>query len=420
MKKILAVGMTLVCVMLCGCDNSPTSEQFPQEFAVSSFTEKELHADVNFLVNVLERNHKWLYSKVYWAEYEWDMEFLKEDITAGLNDIQFYYEICRLLAKIGDGKTKPIAGLSEDVQYKIPFTVMRLTEGYYIESIDKEHEEYLGWCLAAIDGVEVKKLKSKLSEYIPYHNEVSLWRNLGENLNDYWLLFCAGIVEDTEVELTLSKDGETVSITLEACSASAFKDVDVVALEVPQENMKQDVYYYLERQEDILYFQYNIADTDPEYPMRVLLEDLEKDLYECRAFVIDLRYNDGLTGRGGNLPIINDVLVGYVENGGKVYCLIGNGTGGTVVDRALKYRRDLGATLVGESTIDSRIYFNELGEFALPYSGITFQYPTKRTVLLGTSIDDELEPDVAVVHTIEDYLAGIDRDMETVRELLNN
>lgn len=418
MRRMLTIIVVIICIVIIGCGTGFSGESFPQDFNTISYTEEEFKEDAEFLLKELEKRHSWLYDELLWAEYEWDFELFKQDISRGINDIWFYYEVSRLLAKIGDGVTKPVSGLAEDMQYRLPFTVMRLTEGYYVDSICNENEEYLGWELIAIDGVKISKLKEVLSEYVPYHNEVSLWKNLGANLNDYWLLFCTGVVRDMDVEITLSKDGKTEVIILRAEAVTELKEKDMAKLEATGENRKRDEYYYLEKQGEILYFQYNIADTDPEYPLKKLLVDMEEGLQNCKAFVIDLRYNDGLTGVGADLPIIKELLKKYTEKGLKLYCLIGNKTGGAVVERARDYKQWLGAVIVGESTVDSEIYFYEFKELVLLNSGITVRYPSKQRAPLRSS-REKIEPDVKVIHTIDDYIAGVDRDMEKVKELMN-
>jgi len=116
--------------------------------------------------------------------------------------------------------------------------------------------------------------------------------------------------------------------------------------------------------------------------------------------IVDLRRNGG-----GDSTVIRPLLDGLLRLGAgdRTFALTDAGTYSSATMNAHDLRR-LGATLIGEPTGDALAGWGEVRSFVLPNSRQRIQVSTFRF----RGDDRPVRPDVAVVPTIDDWLAGRD------------
>jgi len=309
-------------------------------------------------------------------------------------------------------------GLPDDIKKQLPFTTLCFDEKLYIGSIEEDKAEYLGWEITGINGMSMDRVIEALSDYVPHENEVVLILELSQQINDFWLLYCAGVVDGEKVTLNLTSDGETASIELDARGFVEIEQTDMAVLEkgTSLTSEREGTYYFLENMDDILYLQYNINEYDPEYPLGRLTKDVKAQIYDCDCFVIDLRYNRREGSNSAVLYGLYTQIVDYIDNGGKVYVLIGSETYAMGVEVAYNLTDYMKAELVGTPARSVVNFYYSVYKAVCPNSGLVFTYPTKKRS--GSSSGNEIfKPDIEVEYTIEDYINGNDPAMEFIKSM---
>jgi C-terminal processing protease CtpA/Prc len=127
------------------------------------------------------------------------------------------------------------------------------------------------------------------------------------------------------------------------------------------------------------------------------------DAHAVDRVVLDIRTNSG-----GNSSVIAPLTAGLKARPtlrSRIFVLIGPETFSSGQLAAWEFRRQLGATLVGEPSGEALNSYGEVKVFTLPHSQLRVQYSTKY-FRLGK--DDLLDPQIRVAATLEDVLAGRD------------
>ncbi len=417
MILIVAAGFAI------GCGNNNASdvsfEELPEDFKCASYTAEEMREDYMYMAEVFKDKIKYMNIGIYWMEFEWIAELMaREAENEDWNEVMFYYNANRLL---GSAQTATMAvsdGLPDDIKKQLPFTTLCFGEKLYIGSIEADKAEYLGWELTGINGMSMGRVIKMLSDYVPHENEVVLILELSQQINDFWLLYCAGVVDGEKVTLNLTSDGETASIELDARGLVEIEQTDMAVLEkgTSLTSERERTYYFLENMDDILYLQYNINEYDPEYPLGRLTKDVKAQIYDCDCFVIDLRYNRGEGSNSAVLYGLYTQIVDYIDNGGKVYVLIGSETYAMGVEVAYNLTDYMKAELVGTPARSVINFYYSVYKAVCPNSGLVFTYPTKKRS--GSSSGNEIfKPDIEVEYTIEDYINGNDPAMEFIKSM---
>jgi len=152
------------------------------------------------------------------------------------------------------------------------------------------------------------------------------------------------------------------------------------------------------------------------------------DEKSIRNIVIDLRGNPGgsseiidpffekvkrhnFHANNDSNPLTNDL---------QIFGLIDKRTFSSAVQFATEIYHDKHGTLVGQPTGGKLPSFGNIAEFELKYSGLRFSISDKFITYKGiiTSESDTLMPDFQTVYTIDDYLNGIDKDLEAVESMI--
>lgn len=196
-------------------------------------------------------------------------------------------------------------------------------------------------------------------------------------------------------------------------------------------------YWHAYPEAGLLYVQINrVRDQTPidlvQYLSDMLDEAAEKPI---RNAVVDLRFNSG-----GNYTLSADFarrLPELLPPAGRLFILTSGNTFSAAISTAawLKYYGGARVTIIGETVGDRMQFWGEGGRAVLPNSQLAIRYTTGfhdwengcglaqlRTCFLLNYIYDvpagSLEPNVTVKPSFADYVAGKDRVMSTVMEIL--
>ena len=183
-------------------------------------------------------------------------------------------------------------------------------------------------------------------------------------------------------------------------------------------NTDQNYWFEHVPENDVLYLQYNRAESVSSRPMASFIKELAEAVTTrpLRAFVVDLRFNTG-----GDLNVATPLVTTLAPllRGVPVFVLTGRATFSAAITHAAQWKQLAGATLVGEHVGDGLDFWSEGGNLVLPNSGLTVHYTNgfhKYSQREYTSLKpyyfelhvSSLEPDIPVETSWTDYSRGRD------------
>lgn len=420
MKKLMIILFILLlsCTQIAAAKSSQTDSHIGQ----TSLTEKQKLEDLESLCNLLESRQKHLFQVVPKETFLQTKEAITKAIP-NLDDVGFYYELQRLVALSRDAHTylenDPIYSNIQEQFLPIEFKELD-GKWYLITSYDQAYKEYLTYELIEINERSIKSILTLAKPYISYENNIRLERNFTEMLTHADLLKHLGIVNNlNDITLTLRDgNGSIKKVTMNTCSWYEMQQAKrFSAYKTPETKQNAEkLYEYFSLNEDTFMLRYNAAKEDTRYPIGEFSKDLKKELekHTYTKVIVDLRDN-----KGGNytlFPPVIQMLTDLKEKQHfKLYALISEDTFSSGVIHAAQLQHDAGAILIGAPT-SGNVYFygNTDNAVELPHSKLAIIYSTEYAKDVPGYKADALYPDIEITHTINDYVSGIDKDVELI------
>lgn len=374
------------------------------------------------------------------------------------DEAAFYMEVRRIVALADNGHSNAGDAPIFERFGLLPLRTYRFADGLYVVRATDAQRALLGARIELVEGRALAELEARLQaycggtlEYFRHHSEAQL-------LLSPALMHAAGLAERPDrLRLGVVKGtGEAVEVAVEvdpvssAFGARPWRYLNPQPIEggegwaaVHASDAQQALWlqeeeelfrYVLIEDGSLAYLQFR-ANHDAgsksirEYTTRTR-QRLEQD--RPRSIVLDCRANGG-----GDLTTTADFaleLPSYVQPGGRVYVLTGNGTfsAGIYTSFYAKASDPENTVVVGELVGDRPEFWAEAdGTFRLPESGYVLGYALQRHDLLrGCTIPEEchmtrypepwnlvvetLAPDWPVPMTYADFAAGRDPVLERV------
>ena len=379
-------------------------------------TVQQRQEDLDVLYENLKKGHPNLFANTP------EEEFLarKGEIEAGLDtasDQEFFLDLMSLTALAGDSHTSAALGDQTRLMRAYPLSLTWREGKWYLSALPSEHRALLGREVTLAAGKPVDQAAEAFGGLLSADNPVKLRRQFRQACNVADLYEYLGLVEAGEpLVLTLSEGTE---LSLAPVSMEELGKMEIAQLGegLPQPaTAAQDCYYCaFPLNSDTYYIQYNTCAQDPELPMEQFAAQTAEKLGNYRRVVVDLRNNGG--GSDGVLWPLLEVLRREMDRGMELVGLIGETTFSSAIINAVELQ-EMGGVLVGEPASGSVDHFGSVGSFRLPNSGLRVGV-SQKYIDLDTLFDagagrgvEALEPDVTVLRTMEDTLAGRDTAVE--------
>lgn len=330
--------------------------------------------------------------------------------------MDFALDLQSLVALIGDSHTTTNIGSVLNSTGLYPFGAEWYDGSWVLTGAEEEDAALLGQTVTALNGVPMDEICTRFGTLVSADNPVKLRRQTEQLLYSEACLDYLGIAESGEpLEVTTSGG----SFTVEALPMEDFGDAALSSLSQQRESTpatayRKGTYYFAQSLDDTTYYiQFNQCMEDPKQPMDGFAAQVEAELEagDYRQVLLDLRNNGG--GSDGVLVPILMLVPGLVEEGVKVYGLVGEATYSSAIINAVELV-DAGGVLAGSPTSGSVNHFGSTGSFTLPNTGVRVSMSTK-FIDTGTLLEcaaglgvEPIQPDVIVYQTLEDYLAGQD------------
>jgi hypothetical protein len=385
-------------------------------------------ADVRVLVEELPKRHIDPFKKITRDRFIEEADRLCAD-TARLTLDQFHVRLLQLVALLGDGHTTLSWGDAQTDFGRLPVSIVRLKDGYFIDGIDPGHAALLGGRIIRAGDLDIGVAAARIATLFPYENDASMYNGVSWWLGVPEALEVLGIVP-TRRQVALhvqTRDGKPLTATL--APAPRGKPITFVVLPTQDmlkwpklTNVRPDFYWFEHVPEHkSVYLRYDRCANDPKKILllfsKELFEFLDAHESDAQRVIIDLRRNGG-----GNSLVFAPVIAGLATRerftrGGNVIVLIGPRTFSSGMMNALQLKQHAGAVLMGRPTGQKPNSFGEVRSFPLPNLGATMNYSTKRFTQIEEDDPPSLMPDVLVEPTADDYFAGRDVALERALEM---
>lgn len=407
MNKFLIILLTFLTI----------SNTFAQSIDQKAWTE-----DIDFYKTNLELKHIDLYNKISKTEFEKEIQQIKAGINTK-NDVDIIIDLMRLTRKIGDGHTAfSLRGVKTHL---FPFEIYNVNGKWRIIKVTNEHKDLLGKILIKIDGKginEILKEVSKVAQYI--ENEQSEVIRTGEYLIISELLFGLKLTKNEfQATFTFLEDvsGKENSILLNALSKkdyygnTDFESYKTIIPELQKPIVTKHDYLWFSPIKDTkgVYIKFE------SYPS---FEEMEKfgesvlnfiNENSIEKIVIDLRNNGGGDFFVGTFLAYYLNLADGIDWKSGVYVLTDKVTFSAATSNASQFRQMLNAKIIGEPTGSNPTGYQDMGQFALPNSGMIVTY-SKRLFKFQDRSTQGVQPDILIEYDWNKYSIGIDNMMEWV------
>ncbi|GJM18866.1 MAG: peptidase S41 [Phycisphaeraceae bacterium] len=409
MIKTIAISALALC----------TSVASAQVSATRAATQLEWRQDLDYLAQRLPEVHPDPFANISEEEWRGAVSDLRDEIIS-LSEGQTTFEICKLIAMLGDQNTTADVGIPMNLAPILPVKFTRLSDGIYIIAATGRHKSAIGKRVLSIGGVPIELLEERVSELVPWDNE-STRRTV---VTDYMhfpaaLRVAVGLDMRAGILLEVEKDGEPVMRQLNSIpfggthqwnSWLATSDVPLpVAFQLAQAPYSSS----LMPMDSAMFISYAEPASYEEYPFESFASDVLNDAGEHNAtrVVIDLRFN---AGRAPSVidPLLNELQGrGYFERPGSVAVLIGRSTAGSGATDAQRLR-ELGAVIVGEPTGGNPFGFRGREDIVLPRSNMRIACSTEDRPPYDGDRPSSVEPDVLVPWSSKDMFGAKDPALE--------
>lgn len=389
--------------------------------SLNTLTEKQKLKDLNTFCNTLEKKQPHLYKVVSKELFNQTKKEIKSKLSE-LNDAGFYYELQKLAALSRNAHT--FVNNTPDSNIEKNFIPIQITEidgkWFLTASFGKEYKQYLSNELTEINGHPIRDILELAEPYISYENKIRLENRFTQKINHADFLYHLGIIDDMKniVFTTKNLKGKEIKFHVTTCSWDNLVNKEFFSIyKVPTTNPNSNkIYTFFPINEEVLFIRYNLAREDSNYPLSEFTKDLEKELNNktYKKVIVDLRNNTG-----GNYtlfpPTIQKIKELKEKQNFKLYTLISDTTFSSGVIHAAQLQHDAGAILVGTPTSGNVYGYGDTDDAVeLPNSHLEVIYSTKYKKLVEGYKADALYPDIYIQHTIQDYISGIDKDVETI------
>ncbi|MEZ5758601.1 MAG: S41 family peptidase [Emcibacteraceae bacterium] len=384
--------------------------------------------DLNVYRENLEKNHIDLYHHLSKEEFDQRLETLKKN-ASNFTNFQVTVELMRLTHDIGggmgDGHTAIPLWNSE--LHRFPIEVINFNGDIRIVGADEKYAGLIGRKILSINDTPVERIIAEVSAITPFtENKFSGLTRTSSYMMIAEILNAMGITETiTHANFTLQKDDNTIS-TIEI-KTDLEKNINQSTYQKIGPNLppksEQDtagldsLWFSVLPDKNAVYIKF------AKYPSFEQMNSFTQNLLEkisktkTRNLIVDMRDN-----YGGDL-FIGLILASYLNTIDMidwkkgVFVLTNRKTFSAAAVNTAQYRQLLNATIVGEPTGGNPNGPQDMGSFTLPSSGLLVTY-SKRFFRLQDKNSAGITPDIEIITTWPDYIAGNDKTLETVYKII--
>ena len=377
--------------------------------------------DLEFLARELPGRHIDFFKIISQRKFERELRKLEMELPQ-LSDVEVVFRLMRHVASLGVAHTWIGFPPKTPAFHGYPFMLHWFADELAVIAASPDHRDIIGARVVNIGSLTPPQAVAAVAPYISHENKAWLYAQSPLLLRNAELLQQLKIARpDGQLRLSLVRpDGQPLALDLAPCASSEPAQWVSIwdALSIPpvlrRKRFASYWYEYLPEARAI-YIQYNSCSNIPEYPFanfaRELFAFADSNLVE--RVIVDLRYNGG-----GDSSVVKPLVNGlksrtHLKGREHLYVLIGPRTYSSGVFAAVDLRNEADATLVGEPTGGKPNSYGNTPSFRLPNSQMEVWYCTKNFRLIKYADPFSLNPDIDVVLSLKDFIAGSDPALES-------
>lgn len=140
-------------------------------FSQRTFTDKQWHEDLDFMIARLDSIHPNLYDNISKEELYEEKDKLKGKIP-DLSEDEIIVELLKIITKVKDGHTRLHGNRLTKTWY--PIRIEEFSDGYFITATDKEYKSFVGSKVKTINDLPVEQVFRLLGDITPHDNDYGL------------------------------------------------------------------------------------------------------------------------------------------------------------------------------------------------------------------------------------------------------
>jgi hypothetical protein len=357
----------------------------------------ERQSQVQSVVSFIAKNHPDPYRASGKKAFQEATSKLMSSCDA-MEEIDYFLALQSLVSMIRDSHTA--INFFSRVDARFAIRIREFDEAPILTRCPLDGQGYIGWEVKGIGGLSYADYIKKLGTLVSWDNEVYLKSNASGYLQMPDVMKHLGLSDGKTLSLELSSGNKTATYLVQAATEVKLSSLaQMESLTAP--TAAKDTSYYLADLDDkgTLYFQYNVCEDNPDYPMTAVMKALKKA--SPSALIIDLRYNGGGDSR------VLQPMIDYVSANPdmRTSVLVGWDTFSSAILNA-KALRKAGARLYGEPTGGSANHYGEIIDMKIA-EGVTL-FCSTRTFGDRNAMGTPLMPDVLVSTCLESFKSGQD------------
>ncbi len=383
--------------------------------------------DLDYVVEQLNGKHPNPLHRITAGEFAENRQQAELSIREAHTDIERYLAIREFIASIQDGHT----GLSFNgdidlLNRQFPFRIAKFTDGYFIAGISQDYEQYFGYKIESINGHSLDEIYAAFSRITIADNEFGRQARIPPLLSYAPLLKALKIIESEDyLDIALIDDkGQGIETRIHSVAEVNFenyanlkKSLDNIPLYL--ENEDQNYWFTHLKDERSIYFQFNSVSNQGKESFQQfgdrMWKYIDEHLADIDKLVIDLRNNEGGSGRL-LIPFINHIIKRDCTNkSGKIFALTSNRTYSAAVILITELLRHCNVIYVGEPPASPSNFFSN-SEYVgqLPNSEL-WLWMASRQIDNAWSVERQyFSPDIPTPFSSKDFFSGNDPALEQV------
>lgn len=372
--------------------------------------------DVEYALAAFERLHPRIYWNSTRREFLDEIDRLKQrgrDLTRD----EAFLGLMRLVALADDAHTR-MHSWDEIEETELPITLESWSDGIWITAVQPDEPKLFARHVVAIEKVPIVIATGRLAPWIPHENDAQLRAGAARAASNPQLLRASGLLGDSDrVRFRLvDAEGKQEDVEVRArpradiVAPVFFAPGETWTPPLHRERRLEDWWWKTIDDGRTIYLQYNRCVSRQDHPF-------EETVSECLALIdddpkverlfVDLRNNGG-----GDSRVLRPLIQGLRMRtarmpGSRIGVGIGPGTFSSGMINAWQMKRDLGAVLIGEPTLQKPDSFGEVRSITLPNTGWIVDCSTQRFRPFGDN-RPSLQPDVRVLFGFASVLEGRD------------
>ena len=364
--------------------------------------------DLEFIEKELPKRHKNLFFELDSKTFYSQLDEIKNDIDE-LSDEKIIVRLAILIASIKDGHSS----LVMKFENMYPLELFCFDDGIFVTRANESYSKYVGCELTHINGFAMDEIISRIGPCISADNHQQFKNRLVTYLLIPEVLKGHDIIHNQAL-FTFRKGRERLMVSIEPLKIQAIKLKKPRKTMLHLSNQDQNYWYAYNKENQLLYFQYNTYDqTDLSF------RKFNKEMFglidrnKVKKLVVDLRHNEG-----GKSWLLNPFFRAlrtrpHLNNKNGLFLIIGRKSFSSAMMDTLKFMNDTQACLVGEATGGSPNAYGDVRYLKLTNNHLKLVYSTQYFNFMKGDFRT-IEPDILIPSFSRDYFNNHDRALEAL------